>query len=88
MQFHQVPTYQALHEFIGKDQLTSEFSGTLPYSHQDWVKFRMVSLYSSYEVRVHLNTFDFFVVPHGLVCILCLEMTSISRLMEVFKFQG
>ena len=45
MQFHQVPTYEALHEFIDKAQLTSEFGGTLSYSHQDWVKFRMVSLY-------------------------------------------
>lgn len=45
MQFHQVPTYEALHEFIDKDQLTLEFGGTLSYSHQDWVKFRMVSLH-------------------------------------------
>ena len=42
VQFHQVPTYDALHEYIEKAQLTPEFAGTLSYSHHDWVKFRMV----------------------------------------------
>ena len=76
VQFHQVPTYKALHEFISKDQLTSEFEGTLSYSHQDWVKFRMVSLCTLFQsLNIHLDT---FVVSHG-VYILALEMTSVSR---------
>ena len=31
-------------EFVDKDQLTPEFKGDLPYNHQEWVRFRMVSL--------------------------------------------
>ena len=33
----------ALHRFVDKTQLTSEFGGLLSYDHQDWVRFRMVS---------------------------------------------
>ena len=84
VQFHQVPTYKALHEFISKDQLTVEFDGTLSYSHQDWVKFRMVSLYRYlFKAWMHL---DIFVVSHG-VYLSSWDDFNIP-VMEVFMFQG
>ena len=32
-----------LFSYIDQNQLSKEFGGTLEYSHQDWVKFRLVS---------------------------------------------
>lgn len=32
-----------LHEFIDKDQLTEQLSGTLPYCHHTWIQNRIVS---------------------------------------------
>ena len=33
-----------LYQYISEDELTHEFGGSLQYKHQDWVRFRMVSL--------------------------------------------
>lgn len=39
-----VPTMAELYQYISEDELTHEFGGSLQYKHQDWVRFRMVSL--------------------------------------------
>ncbi len=43
-QFRQISNRLELLEFIDKDQLTLEFDGDFAYNHQEWVRFRMVSI--------------------------------------------
>jgi hypothetical protein len=41
VQHHSLENREELYKVVSRDQLTSEFGGTLNYSHQDWVRFRM-----------------------------------------------
>ena len=44
VKFQQVRTHGLLLKYFDRSQLTAEFGGTLTYNHQDWVRFRMVSV--------------------------------------------
>nr|XP_006825855.1 PREDICTED: puratrophin-1-like [Saccoglossus kowalevskii] len=39
--FELLSSVEALNKFIPCHQVTSEFSGTYPYNHEDWIRFRM-----------------------------------------------
>lgn len=56
-QFKLVTTVDELKSYIDRSQLTPEFGGVFNYDHDEWIRFRIVSLSIEYFALVASSLF-------------------------------